>query len=88
MSNNPVGVVYKATLPESAYFSGAYPNGGNIKGEVTAEANSDGRGVKFTVKLSNLPKSGGPFRMFTPNPSPLAQFWEGAYVVQTYLLLT
>ncbi|KAK4043663.1 superoxide dismutase [Parachaetomium inaequale] len=61
VSNNPVGVVYKATLPENAYFQGAYMDGGNIEGEVTATAEPDGKGVRFTVKLSNLPRSGGPF---------------------------
>ncbi|KAL2178845.1 superoxide dismutase [Thermothelomyces heterothallicus CBS 202.75] len=61
VTNNPVGVVYKATLPDSAFFKPAYPDGGNIQGEITAEANSDGKGVKFTVRLSNLPKTGGPF---------------------------
>ncbi|EAQ92701.1 hypothetical protein CHGG_00936 [Chaetomium globosum CBS 148.51] len=30
-------------------------------GEVTAEANPDGQGVRFTLKLSNLPTTGGPF---------------------------
>ncbi|KAL2022789.1 hypothetical protein VTK56DRAFT_4605 [Thermocarpiscus australiensis] len=58
VTNNPPGVVYKATLPESAFFEPAYPNGGNIKGEVTAVANPLGRGVLFTVKLSNLPQIG------------------------------
>jgi len=61
VNNNPVGVVYKATLPETAFFKDAFPEGGNIKGDVTAEASADGKGVKFTVKLSNLPKTGGPF---------------------------
>ncbi|KAK4111788.1 hypothetical protein N656DRAFT_798678 [Canariomyces notabilis] len=60
VNNNPVGVVYKATLPESAFFKPAYPDGGNIEGEITAVANPDGRGVLFTLKLSNLPKIGEP----------------------------
>ncbi|KAK3310533.1 superoxide dismutase [Chaetomium strumarium] len=54
--DNPQGVVYKATLPESAFFKPAFPEGGNIQGEVTAVASADGRGVQFTLKLSNLPK--------------------------------
>ncbi|KAK4128580.1 hypothetical protein N657DRAFT_535146, partial [Parathielavia appendiculata] len=58
--DNPIGVVYKAVLPESAFFKPAYPEGGNIKGEVTAVANDDGLGVRFTIKLSNLPKIGAP----------------------------
>ncbi|KAK4239716.1 superoxide dismutase [Achaetomium macrosporum] len=56
VTNNPQGVVYKATLPESAFFKPAFPEGGNIQGEVTAVASTDGRGVQFTLKLSNLPK--------------------------------
>jgi hypothetical protein len=60
VNNNPAGVVYKATLPEAAFFEPTYPDGDNIKGEVTAEANADG-GVRFTLKLSNLPETGGPF---------------------------
>ncbi|KAL2125828.1 hypothetical protein VTI74DRAFT_2577 [Chaetomium olivicolor] len=58
VTNNPLGAVYRAVLPESAFFKDAYPQGGNIKGEVTAVANPDGRGVLFNVKLSNLPKIG------------------------------
>ncbi|AEO66007.1 uncharacterized protein THITE_2113716 [Thermothielavioides terrestris NRRL 8126] len=58
VTNNPPGVVYKATFPESAFFAPAFPNGGNIKGEITAVANSNGTGVVFSVKLSNLPKIG------------------------------
>ncbi|KAJ4295988.1 hypothetical protein N0V88_004690 [Collariella sp. IMI 366227] len=60
VANNPPGVVYRATLPESAFFKPAYPNGGNIKGEVSAVANPDGAGVLFNLKLSNLPKIGAP----------------------------
>lgn len=63
VTNNPVGVVYQATLPDSAFFKPAYPNGGNIKGTVRAEANDDGRGVRITLDLENLPKTGGPFCM-------------------------
>jgi hypothetical protein len=68
--DNPVGVVYKAVLPESAFFKPAYPEGGNIKGEVTAVANDDGLGVRFTIKLSNLPKIGAPLRKSKPAPNP------------------
>lgn len=62
VTNNPPGVVYKATLPESAFFKPAYPDGGNIEGEITAVANPDGEGVLFTLKLSNLPKVDAPLR--------------------------
>ncbi|KAK4252277.1 superoxide dismutase [Corynascus novoguineensis] len=61
VTNNPVGVEYRATLPDSAFFKPAYPNGGNIKGWVKAVANEDGRGVRITLNLENLPKTGGPF---------------------------
>ncbi|KAL2015889.1 hypothetical protein VTK56DRAFT_4651 [Thermocarpiscus australiensis] len=61
VTNNPPGVVYRATLPDSAFFDPAYPNGGNIQGEVIAVANPLGMGVLFSVKLSNLPRTGGPF---------------------------
>lgn len=60
MSNNPVGVVYTAKLPEEAWFQSAYPEGGNIQGELKATANSDGVGVKFELKLSNLPVADAP----------------------------
>ncbi|KAK0673293.1 superoxide dismutase [Cercophora samala] len=61
VSNNPIGVVYKAVLPAEAWFKPAYPDGGNIEGEVTAVAAESGEGVVYTYKLSNLPKEGGPF---------------------------
>ena len=67
VDNNPVGVAYKATLPETAFFKPAFPNGGNIKGEVVAVANPDGKGVLFTVKLSNLPKIGAALRKSAPS---------------------
>ncbi|KAJ9157298.1 superoxide dismutase protein [Pleurostoma richardsiae] len=59
--NNPPGVVYAATFPETAFFKDAYPAGGNIKGSVAAVANLNGVGVIFKVILSNLPTEGGPF---------------------------
>lgn len=64
VTNNPPGVVYKAVLPEQAFFKPAYPDGGNIEGEVTAVANPDGRGVRFTLKLSNLPNTGEDLRKY------------------------
>lgn len=67
VTNNPPGVAYKAVLPESAFFQPAFPEGGNIHGEVVAVANSDGRGVLFTVKLRNLPKISAALRR--PPPS-------------------
>lgn len=59
--NNPPGVVYSATLPETAFDKAAFPNGGNVKGSIAATANPDGIGVWFKVSFSNLPKEGGPF---------------------------
>ncbi|KAK5663406.1 hypothetical protein OQA88_3835 [Cercophora sp. LCS_1] len=61
VENNPVGVVYVATFPKEPFFKGAYPDGGNIQGSVVASAASDGVGVQFTIRWSNLPKTGGPF---------------------------
>ncbi|KAK3329604.1 superoxide dismutase [Apodospora peruviana] len=61
VNSNPPGKVYKATLPEEAFFKAAYPEGGNVKGEIVAVANPDKSGVMFNVKFSNLPKTGGPF---------------------------
>jgi hypothetical protein len=62
VGNNPTGVVYKATFPESAFWKYAFPNGGNIKGEVTAVAAENGEGVVFNLKLTNLPQLGGAIR--------------------------
>lgn len=60
VENNPIGVIYTATLPEKEFFNPEDPRG-NIKGSVSATANPDGIGVTFTVSISNLPTSGGPF---------------------------
>ncbi|TLS26163.1 hypothetical protein PpBr36_05259 [Pyricularia pennisetigena] len=63
VTNNPAGVVYEAHLPETAFTKGsAYAGGGNVKGFISATASPDGVGVVFTVKFSNLPKEGGPFK--------------------------
>ncbi|CZS91195.1 related to cytosolic Cu/Zn superoxide dismutase [Rhynchosporium agropyri] len=59
-SNNPIGKVYTATLPEKPFFNPKNPKG-NIKGSISAAATSNGVGVKFTVRFENLPTSGGPF---------------------------
>merc|ERR1712093_870210 len=60
VENNPVGKVYTATLPEKPFFNPTNPKG-NVKGSISATANPNGIGVKFTVKFENLPTSGGPF---------------------------
>lgn len=59
--NNPPGVVYQATLPDTAFDKAAFPNGGNVQGSIAATANPDGIGIWFKVRFSNLPKEGGPF---------------------------
>jgi hypothetical protein len=65
VNNNPVGVVYEATLPTREFFNPEDPRG-NIKGSISATANPNGVGVSFKVSFSNLPTSGGPFRMSSP----------------------
>ncbi|KAH7022949.1 superoxide dismutase [Ilyonectria destructans] len=60
VTDNPVGVVYKATLPKDPFFKGAALDG-NVKGFITAMAAEDANGVRFKVKFENLPKEGGPF---------------------------
>jgi hypothetical protein len=59
--NNPPGVVYQATLPDTAFDKAAFPSGGNVQGSIAATANPDGIGVWFKVQFSNLPNEGGPF---------------------------
>ncbi|KAK3937076.1 superoxide dismutase [Diplogelasinospora grovesii] len=61
VENNPPGIVYQATLPDTAFAKSAYPDGGNVKGQLTAVASPDGMGVIFRVQFSKLPKTGGPF---------------------------
>ncbi|KND95353.1 Cell surface Cu-only superoxide dismutase 5 [Tolypocladium ophioglossoides CBS 100239] len=60
VTGNPPGVVYKATLPDTPFFSQAALQG-NIKGSISARSAPDGNGVKFTVHFKNFPKEGGPF---------------------------
>ena len=61
VTNNPPGVVYRATFPKDPFFKSAYPDGGNVEGSVVATANPDGTGVIFSINWQNLPKAGGPF---------------------------
>ena len=63
VTNNPIGLVAEAVLPEDAFFKDTFPNGGNIKGKVVAKSGEGGVGVQFDVELSNLPE-GGPFSRF------------------------
>jgi len=60
VTNNPVGLVYTATLPTTEFFNPADPRG-NVKGSITATSAPDGIGVQFQVSFSNFPTSGGPF---------------------------
>ena len=53
-TNNPVGVTYTATLPNS--------NTTGIRGYVAATSNTNGTGVKFNVNLFGFPDASlGPF---------------------------
>jgi hypothetical protein len=63
VQDNPVGATYIAVLPTKEFFNPEDPRG-NIKGSVSGTANPNGVGVSFHVTFSNLPTSGGPFRMF------------------------
>ncbi|KAN0122443.1 Superoxide dismutase, copper/zinc binding domain containing protein [Hyaloscypha variabilis] len=60
VENNPPRVIYTATLPTTEFNNPQDPRG-NIKGSVSAVANSNGIGVAFSVDFSNFPTSGGPF---------------------------
>ncbi|GAB0132964.1 hypothetical protein EsDP_00001384 [Epichloe bromicola] len=60
VTNNPIDVIYTATLPREPFFQ-APELSGNVKGFISASAPPDGVGVRFTVRLENLPKTGGPF---------------------------
>jgi len=60
VTNNPVGVVYKAVLPQKQFFNPTDERG-NVKGEISATASPNGLGVVYKVTFSNLPTSGGPF---------------------------
>lgn len=56
-NNNPLGVSYTATLPDS-------PTTG-VRGSITATSNSNGTGVAFRVSLFGFPDpSLGPFREY------------------------
>ena len=64
--DNPVGITYVADLPATEFFNPQDPRG-NVKGSVSATAGPNGVGVAFQVSFSNLPTSGGPFRMYSFN---------------------
>ena len=52
VTDNPVGATYIATLPANK----------KIQGTVVASTEDSGTGVRFTLNLHDLPKTGGPFR--------------------------
>ena len=58
VTTNPTGASYVAVLPEQT----KYP----VRGSIHAVSGSDGKGVKFTVSLTGLPKEGGPFSKSIP----------------------
>jgi hypothetical protein len=60
VENNPVGKVAIAKLPAEPFFKTGSLNG-NVEGSITIASNDNGIGLVYTVKLSNLPKEGGPF---------------------------
>lgn len=62
-TNNPLGVSYTATLPQS-------PTTG-VRGFVKATTNSNGSGVAIQVSLSGFPDASlGPFRQSLNHDSP------------------
>lgn len=60
VTDNPAGVVYKATFPDKPFFTTGTLKG-NVKGSITALAAANGTGVQFSVDFQNLPTEGGPF---------------------------
>jgi hypothetical protein len=60
VTNNPIGKQAIATLPLRP-FTPASSLEGNVKGTLSVKSGANGRGVEYTLQLSNLPKSGGPF---------------------------
>jgi hypothetical protein len=72
VEDNPPGVIYTATLPPKQFNNPADPRG-NIKGSISATADSNGIGVAFSVDLSNFPTSGGPFCEISPKALQFSQ---------------
>uniref|UniRef100_A0A1Y1MVG6 Uncharacterized protein n=1 Tax=Photinus pyralis TaxID=7054 RepID=A0A1Y1MVG6_PHOPY len=58
VKDNP-NVIYEAVFPMDAFYHGNIH--GNVRGSVRASPGPNGVGVKFNVRLENLPKEGGPF---------------------------
>lgn len=55
-TNNPIGAIYSATLPNSELTT--------IRGSVVGITMPDGVGVNFQVSLAGFPAAGGPFSKF------------------------
>lgn len=53
VSDNPVGPVYVATLPDSDTTT--------LRGSVTATAKEGGKGVEFEVDFTGFPEEDGPY---------------------------
>ena len=62
-SNNPVGVIYTASLPIKQAFK-PEEGRGSVKGVISATAGPNGLGVSYNITISNLPTTGGPFRKY------------------------
>lgn len=62
-TDNPVGVVFKAQLPDR--------DGVSIRGSVSATAHSSGRGVVFTYNIDGFDPEDGPFREYILSSSAL-----------------
>lgn len=53
VTGNPLGASYVGVLPDKA--------GSTLRGSISAVSSGDGVGVKFSVAISGLPETGGPF---------------------------
>lgn len=58
ITNNPIGAKYVATFPNSIKTA--------VRGSVTAQSATDGKGVNFDVVIDGLPAEGGPFGTLSP----------------------
>lgn len=74
VTNNPQGQSYVGTLPEKPFWKTGSLDG-NVKGSITVKSSPGGVGVDYTVKFSNLPKEGGPFRESGFKMRSLSEFY-------------
>ena len=56
VDTNPIGITFVATLPDGA----------GAQGSLSGTANDDGHGTTWEASFTNLPSTGGPFRIFNP----------------------